>query len=200
MKSSQPQGRNDERRRVTHDPGTERKHKSEQNIYILKVPCPITRPLVCYEAFSACKRSAESQTLKVHPVASKTLTQKIPVYAAPERFVGHFSFSSWVKWRDHTQMETVARLHCRCAAFGGAGGLRVLVNPRRWGCCSLLSTPPFPRPFAMSRSKQEMTPVTQLTLSAPHSSEPRNVLPPDPTQHSHLFLITGVIFWLLTPL
>ena len=47
---------------------------------------------LCYEA-SACKRSAESQTLKVHPVASKTLTQKIPLYAAPERLVGHFSFS-----------------------------------------------------------------------------------------------------------
>ena len=44
---------------------------------------------LCYEA-SACKRSAESQTLKVHPIASKTLTQKIP---APERLVGHFSFS-----------------------------------------------------------------------------------------------------------
>ena len=35
----------------------------------------------------------QSQTLKVHPVASKTLTQKIPVYAAPERLVGDFSFS-----------------------------------------------------------------------------------------------------------
>ena len=64
---------------------------------MLKVPCHafpvITRFLVCYVAFSACKRSAESQTLKVHPVASKTLTQKRPVYAAPERLVGHFSFS-----------------------------------------------------------------------------------------------------------
>ena len=63
----------------------------------LKVPCHafpvITRPLVCYVAFSACKRSAESQTLKVHPVESKTLTQKIPVYAAPERLVGDLSFS-----------------------------------------------------------------------------------------------------------
>ena len=62
----------------------------------LKVPCHafpvITRPLVCYEGFSACERSAESQTLKVHPVASKTLTQKRPVYAAPERLVGHFLF------------------------------------------------------------------------------------------------------------
>ena len=64
---------------------------------MLKVPCHafpvITRPLVCYEGFSACKRSAKSQTLKIHPVASKTLTQKIPVYAAPERLVGDFSFS-----------------------------------------------------------------------------------------------------------
>ena len=63
----------------------------------LKVPCHafpvITRPLVCYVAFDACKRSAESQTLKVHPVASKTLTQKRPVYAAPECLVGNFSFS-----------------------------------------------------------------------------------------------------------
>ena len=63
----------------------------------LKVPCHtfpvITRPLVCYEGFSACKRSAKSQTLKVHPVASTTLTQKRPVYAAPERLVGDFSFS-----------------------------------------------------------------------------------------------------------
>ena len=63
----------------------------------LKVPCHafpvITRPLVCYECFYACKRSAESQTLKVHPVASETLTQKRPVYAAPERLVGDFSFS-----------------------------------------------------------------------------------------------------------
>ena len=33
---------------------------------------------MCYEGFYACKRSAESKTLKVHPVASKTLTQKIP--------------------------------------------------------------------------------------------------------------------------
>ena len=48
---------------------------------------------MCYVAFYACKRSAESQTLKVHPVASKTLTQKRPVYAAPERLVGDFSFS-----------------------------------------------------------------------------------------------------------
>ena len=50
-------------------------------------------PLVCYVAFYACERSAESQTLKVHPVASKTQTQKRPVYAAPERLVGDFSFS-----------------------------------------------------------------------------------------------------------
>ena len=35
----------------------------------------------------------QSQTLKVHPVASKTLTQKRPVYAAPESLVGDFSFS-----------------------------------------------------------------------------------------------------------
>ena len=48
---------------------------------------------MCYEGFYACKRSAKSQTLKVHPVASKTLTQKRPVYAAPERLVGDFSFS-----------------------------------------------------------------------------------------------------------
>ena len=50
-------------------------------------------PLCVMKVFSACKRSAETQTLKVHPVASKTLTQKRPVYAAPERLVGHFSFS-----------------------------------------------------------------------------------------------------------
>ena len=48
---------------------------------------------MCYEAFSACELSAKSQTLKVHPGASKTLTHKRPVYAAPERLVGHFSFS-----------------------------------------------------------------------------------------------------------
>ena len=63
----------------------------------LKVGCHtfpvITRPLVCYEGLYACKRSAESQTLKVHPVESKTLTQKRPVYAAPERLVGDFYFS-----------------------------------------------------------------------------------------------------------
>ena len=63
----------------------------------LKVPCHaflvITHPLVYYVAFYACKRSAKSQTLKVHPVVSKTLTQKRPVYAAPERLVGDFSFS-----------------------------------------------------------------------------------------------------------
>ena len=35
-------------------------------------------PLVCYEGLYACKRSAESKTLKVHPVGSKTLTQKRP--------------------------------------------------------------------------------------------------------------------------
>jgi len=63
----------------------------------LKVPCHafpvITRPLVCYVACYACKRSAESQTLIVHPVGSKTLTQKRPVYADPECLVGDFSFS-----------------------------------------------------------------------------------------------------------
>ena len=83
-----------------------KKHLRENNQYIklhvfllLKVPCHafpvITRPLVCYEGFYACKRSAESKTLKVHLVGSKTLTQKIPVYAAPERLVGDFSCSSW---------------------------------------------------------------------------------------------------------
>ena len=41
----------------------------------------ITRPLVCYEGFYACTVNG-LQTLKVHPVASKTLTQKRPVYAA----------------------------------------------------------------------------------------------------------------------
>ena len=65
--------------------------------FILKGPSyaflVITRRLVCYVACSACKRSAKSQTLIVHPVASKTLTQKRPVYAAPERLVGDFSFS-----------------------------------------------------------------------------------------------------------
>ena len=90
---------------------------------------------MCYEGFSACKRSAESQTLRVHPVASKTLTQKRPVYyAAPERFVGDLSFSivfflgmvygdvpipKWTKpWSPHTQSlsgETVTR-------WGGGGG------------------------------------------------------------------------------
>ena len=68
-----------------------------RELWDLKVPCHafpvITHPLVCYVAFYACKRSAESQILKVHPVASKTLTQKRPVYAAPERLVGDFSFS-----------------------------------------------------------------------------------------------------------
>ena len=42
------------------------------------IPPVITRPLVCYEGFYACKQCAESKTLKVHPVGSKTLTQKIP--------------------------------------------------------------------------------------------------------------------------
>ena len=53
------------------------------------------------------------------------------------------------------------------------------------------------KPHAASRK------LTQLTLSAPRSSESRNVPPTrhqDPTQHSHPFVITGVIFWLLTPL
>ena len=63
----------------------------------LKGPCHaflvITRPLVCYEGCSAWKPSAESQTLKVHPVASNTLTQRRPVYAAPERLLGDFCFS-----------------------------------------------------------------------------------------------------------
>ena len=55
------------------------------------------------------------------------------------------------------------------------------------------------------RSNQETTPVFQLTVHSSilkgRSSEPRNVPStrhPDPTQHSHLFVITGVIFWLLT--
>ena len=45
---------------------------------------------LCVMKVYACKRSAESKTLKVHPVASKTLTQKIPVYAAPKRLIGDF--------------------------------------------------------------------------------------------------------------
>ena len=53
------------------------------------LPVPLCVMKVCY----ACQRSAESKTLKVHPVASKTLTQKRPVYAAPKRLVGDFSFS-----------------------------------------------------------------------------------------------------------
>ena len=56
---------------------------------------------------------------------------------------------------------------------------------------------------AVSCCFADPTPVSQLTLSTPRSSEPHNVPPtrhPDPTQHSHLFVITGVIFWLLTPL
>ena len=64
-------------------------------LHVLKGPChafPVIT-LVCYVGFSACKRSAKSQPLKVHPVASKTLTQKIPVSVAPERLVGDFSFS-----------------------------------------------------------------------------------------------------------
>ena len=75
--------------------------KAAQHYLVLKVPCHafpvITRPLVCNEGFYSCKRSAKSQTLKVHPVASKTLTQKRPVYAAADRLVGDFSFSSWVQ-------------------------------------------------------------------------------------------------------
>ena len=57
------------------------------SIFILKVPCHafpvITRPLVCYEGFYPCKRSAESKTLKVHPVGSKTLTQSFRVPKTP---------------------------------------------------------------------------------------------------------------------
>ena len=45
----------------------------------LKDPCHafpvIIRPLVCYESFYACKRSAESKTLKVHPVGQGYSTQ-----------------------------------------------------------------------------------------------------------------------------
>ena len=73
----------------------------------LKVPCHafpvITRPLVCYEGFSACKRSAESKTLKVHPVASTTLTQSmLPQNASLE--ISHFPlFISWVLWCVNTQ-------------------------------------------------------------------------------------------------
>ena len=69
-----------------------RNERSHDMLFWL-LPVPFTRPLVCYVALYACKRSAESQTLKVHRVASKTLTQKRPVYAAPERLVGNFSFS-----------------------------------------------------------------------------------------------------------
>jgi len=55
------------------------------------VPVPL-----CYEGCSACKRSAESQTLKVHPVGSKTLTQSmLPQNASLE--ISHFPlFTSWV--------------------------------------------------------------------------------------------------------
>ena len=58
---------------------------------------------MCYEGFYACKRSAESQTLKVHPVASKTLTQSmLPQNASLE--ISHFPlFTSWVLWRVNTQ-------------------------------------------------------------------------------------------------
>ena len=73
---------------------------------MLKVPCHafpvITHPHVCYEGFYACKRCAESQTLKVHPVASKTLTQSLPQNASLE--ISHFPlFTSWVLWRVNTQ-------------------------------------------------------------------------------------------------
>ena len=67
-----------------------------------KGPCHafpvITRPLVCYEGFYACKRSAESKTLKVHPVASKTLTQKIPAQNASLE-IRHCPFDSSISFR-----------------------------------------------------------------------------------------------------
>ena len=123
---------------------------------------------MCYEGFYAFIRSAKSQTLKVHPVASKTLTQKRPVFLGTVTCPNLWSSSDT---HSHTlsqlveprSSETVARLHCRCAAFGG--GVRVLVEPRRWGCCSPLSTPPsrvHSRCLAVSqipRSKQEMNPA-----------------------------------------
>ena len=68
----------------------------------LKGPCHafpvLTRPLVCYEGFYACKRCAESQTLKVHPVASKTLTQKIPPQNASLE-IRHCPFESSMSFR-----------------------------------------------------------------------------------------------------
>ena len=76
-----------------------------------KGPCHafpvITRPLVRYEGCSACKRAAESQTLKVHPVESKTLTQKdlslLPQNASLDISLSPL-FTSWVLWRVNTQI------------------------------------------------------------------------------------------------
>ena len=127
---------------------------------------------MCYEGFYACKRSAESQTLKAHPVASKTLTQKRPVYAAPERLVGDFSFSI-------VCLQTPSQAAGVCVFGLGFAVSRCLADP----------------------TQQPGNDTSNPAHTVRSSSEPCNVpltRHPDPTQHSHLFVITGVIFWLLT--
>ena len=68
-------------------------HLVNSAVHLQKTEENSRKKRVCYEGLSACERSAESLTLRVHPAASTTLTQRRPVSAAPERLVGHFSFS-----------------------------------------------------------------------------------------------------------
>jgi len=67
---------------------------------MLKGPCHAFPVITITYIYTLCVMKVfmhvngmQSQTLKAHPVASKTLTQKRPVYAASERLVGDFSFS-----------------------------------------------------------------------------------------------------------
>ena len=54
------------------------------------LPIPLCVMKICMHVNGLQSHKPSKYTL---PVASKTLTHKIPVYAAPERLVGDFSFS-----------------------------------------------------------------------------------------------------------
>ena len=179
----------------------------------LNVPCHafpvITRPLVCYVAFSACKRPAESQTLKVHPVTNTENTCLCCPRTPRWRFFFFFLVPSDVtttKWTNpwgssHTHTHTHSALsflsHATPRSFAGThthsalSFLRLRVCGEQPGCECMrvlrLSS-------AVSRCLADPTQQPGNDTSNPahtvrssslkgRSSEPRNVPPirhPDP--------------------
>ena len=143
---------------------------------------------LCYVAFSACERSAKSQTLKVHPVASKTLTQKIPICCPrtprwrflffnqflPEYSDVNIPRSKWTNpWSSsHTPQpylfsaaEFLRHTQSLSLIFS-APWISTHSSPHTHVCVLRLSS-------AVSRclADQETTPVIQLTLSAPRAEQ-----------------------------